>query len=75
MDFVALTPFDHRLEMYQALGFSVDKAARLAEATCFTFLTDRNGKVKTYELPLHHLRVREMMKAGCSKADVLRIFT
>jgi hypothetical protein len=54
----------YRVGSFQALGFSEEDAAKLAEATMTVEVKTKNG-VRTYEKPLSWHRAQKLLDKGC----------
>lgn len=64
--------FQYRVAMMEELGFSGDEAVQLAQATK---LVTSQSELRTYfyEVPVYWGDIAEMLEAGATKDQVLRI--
>lgn len=67
---------DWRIDCFTELGFEHTDAVALASSTevAKTGGKDENSKVLTWNPPLHHMKVKKALDAGCTHELAVKLF-
>jgi hypothetical protein len=66
--------FQYRVAMMEELGFSGSDAVQLAEAKKFVTTRSKvDGRLYIYEVPVYWGHIADMLEAGATQEQILRI--